>query len=125
MTSDLNPYLAGIVEDMKQRGATLEISAARMHGAARSVFDIAGLKGLDVVLADIRKRFEILEPQWERWTPQRKIDALNAMDRGDLTYEHAQNVLGISREEIDGWRDRYARFGINGLAVGRLQAVRG
>jgi len=50
----------------------------------------------------------------KRWTARRKAEFLAAIKVGKIGPEEI-NGLGISLEELQGWRHDFAAYGINGL----------
>jgi hypothetical protein len=66
--------------------------------------------------------FEELGPA-TRWNPRCKSIVVERIHNGELTREEAMRRFALSTEELDGWIDRRARHGIDGLSVTRLQEV--
>ncbi len=55
------------------------------------------------------------------WTPKRKLDLLEAIERGDITRAGAMEMYAVSEDELDSWERHFARRGLDGLSVYRLQ----
>jgi hypothetical protein len=59
-----------------------------------------------------------------RWTPKRKLLLAQAIDTGLITRADAKAAFAASDEEIDSLLSRRARWGIDGLAQMKTQALR-
>ncbi|MBM3569480.1 MAG: DUF1153 domain-containing protein [Alphaproteobacteria bacterium] len=56
-------------------------------------------------------------PLVRRWLPGRKAELLAAIDQGRIALAEALRRYEISPEELENWRLRYRRMGIDGLRV--------
>lgn len=65
-----------------------------------------------------------LAPASGRWTPARKAEVLAVLDRGAFTQSDVEAGLGLTAEEIAGWRRRFRRAGREGLAESRIPEFR-
>lgn len=52
-----------------------------------------------------------------RWTPQRKLAVLQAIEGGRITLDEAFELYGLAAEEIELMAERHRRFGLVGLAT--------
>jgi hypothetical protein len=59
-----------------------------------------------------------------RWTPGRKLDVVNDVQCGRISFGLAVAKYGLSEEELQSWLDGAGKRGIDGLKVGQLQAAR-
>lgn len=77
-------------------------------------------------LALMRKRGESELPprNTRRWTFRRKAALLEAIRRGAITAEEARERYALSVEELHAWQRAFARHGLYGLRVTRLQVYR-
>lgn len=103
--------------------AEIAIAASRVSGDLRFIFDLGGMPAVEAVVRNARAPLDILATKWERWTPIRKLEVLNAIATGQTTTEEVQSFLGIGAEELADWQDRLARHGMDGLSVRKRQAV--
>ncbi len=59
-----------------------------------------------------------------RWTPGRKMDVVDALERQELTFADACARHDISAEELAGWIKGARKHGKAGVKVGLIQATR-
>lgn len=64
-------------------------------------------------------------PETTRWVASRKAAVVAALRCGFLTVAEACHRYALSREEILSWRSLAERYGVAGLHVTRLTALRG
>ena len=58
-----------------------------------------------------------------RWTPQRKLELLNAIYDGKTTLRQAAAEHALSVDELASWSRRYARHGRDGLKSTKTQEL--
>lgn len=60
-----------------------------------------------------------------RWTPGRKLELVDALERGELTFADACARHDLSAEELAGWIKGARKHGQAGVSVGGIPTVRG
>ena len=60
-----------------------------------------------------------------RWTPQRKARVVQSIRSGEITAEAAMAEHSLSGVELMAWMRRERAHGVAGLAVRKLQELRG
>ena len=61
----------------------------------------------------------------ERWVPRRKARVVAAVQAGLISRETALKRYRLSDEEFETWRAIWSQFGLRGLRVTKINAVRG
>ena len=58
------------------------------------------------------------------WSPQRKAQVVDAVERGLLTIAQACEQYGLTLQEFVSWQSAIARSGVEGLRVTKFQFYR-
>ncbi len=75
-------------------------------------------------LAAMADQLKAARPANVHWTPQIKETLILRAKISPVERQAVMLVFSLTDEELDGWIDRYAKFGIEGLKVTRIQDLR-
>lgn len=59
-----------------------------------------------------------------KWVASRKARLIRAIEDGEMTDLDAYIAYGITKPELDEWREKYTKFGLRGLRVTHVKKYR-
>jgi transposase-like protein len=59
-----------------------------------------------------------------RWSPQRKEAIVTAIKKGEISFEQAYQIHGLSEEELTTWQDKISQGGCSALTNRRMREFR-
>lgn len=86
--------------------------------ASEAVPFVVGPDGEKMTLADLPA------PDTRRWVPRRKARVVAAVEGGLITEDEALSRYQLTTEEFDLWRGTMSKFGMRGLCVTKINAIR-
>ncbi|MEM6408053.1 MAG: DUF1153 domain-containing protein [Pseudomonadota bacterium] len=69
-------------------------------------------------------RSDLPSPNTTRWVASRKALVVKAVENGLMSEEEACDTYGLSKEELESWRNAVSEFGVRALKTTALQRFR-